>query len=225
MQGLLDSFTTAIAKVKALDELNNPTDSGIAMTVKVNTASQKAIQKLERKAQRKGKAGTAAVADIDYARTVGWAALQVRGSAHSILYTVAAATKLPSSKAPSPCLLRATRGMAAGQRSTRLQDTEADYSNQINIGGVNIAIGDSSATKKALPPGTKRETFKNFEEVTVPAVNPGAMLPEERLVDISELEPWAQTAFKGYKTLNRIQSRIFQVRCVRRGSISGFARL
>ena len=77
LQGLLDSFVTAIAKVRALDELNNPTDSGLAMTVKVNTASQKAIQKLERKAQRRGKAGTAAVADIDYARTVGWAALQV----------------------------------------------------------------------------------------------------------------------------------------------------
>ena len=87
-----------------------------------------------------------------------------------------------------------------------------DYSNQINIGGVNIAVGDSSGAKKALPPGTKRETFKNFEEVSVPAVNPGALLPEEQLVDIAALEPWARTAFKGYKTLNRIQSRIFQVR-------------
>lgn len=32
--------------------------------------------------------------------------------------------------------------------------------------------------------------------------------PDE-LVPISSLEPWAQAAFPGYKTLNRIQSRIF----------------
>ena len=38
------------------------------------------------------------------------------------------------------------------------------------------------------------------------------MNDDERLVKISELESWAQTAFVGYKTLNRIQSRIFQVR-------------
>lgn len=33
--------------------------------------------------------------------------------------------------------------------------------------------------------------------------------PDE-LVPIASLEPWAQAAFPGYKTLNRIQSRIFQ---------------
>lgn len=31
----------------------------------------------------------------------------------------------------------------------------------------------------------------------------------ERLVEISELDDWAQTAFEGYKTLNRIQSCIY----------------
>jgi hypothetical protein len=32
--------------------------------------------------------------------------------------------------------------------------------------------------------------------------------PDE-LVPIASLEPWAQAAFPGYKSLNRIQSRIF----------------
>jgi hypothetical protein len=79
LQGLLNSFKAAIHMVKAQDEVNNPTDSGLAMTVKVNTASQKAIQKMERKAARKnkGKGESTRLADIEYARTVGWAALQV----------------------------------------------------------------------------------------------------------------------------------------------------
>ena len=84
-QALLDSLQAAIGKVQAQDQVNNPTDSGIAMTVTVNTASQKAIQKLERKAQRKkqAKGQGAGVADTDYARTVGWAALQARDPAAS----------------------------------------------------------------------------------------------------------------------------------------------
>ena len=77
MQGLLDSLQAAIRTLQAQDQVNNPTDSGIAMTVKVNTASQKALAKLERKAARKRAGKRDGVADIDYARTVGWAALQV----------------------------------------------------------------------------------------------------------------------------------------------------
>jgi hypothetical protein len=80
LQGLLDSLSAAIRTLQAHDQLNNPTDSGIAMTVKVNTASQKAIQKMERKAQRKkqAKGRGPGIDDIDYARTAGWAALQAR---------------------------------------------------------------------------------------------------------------------------------------------------
>ena len=87
-----------------------------------------------------------------------------------------------------------------------------DHSNVITIGGQDIAIGDSTSTKKALPPGTTRNVFRGYEEVAVPAVDPGKLLPDEKLVEISELDGWAQSAFKGYKTLNRIQSRIFEVR-------------
>ena len=44
----------------------------------------------------------------------------------------------------------------------------------------------------------------------MPAVQPAAPPPGEELVKIAELPEWAQLAFGGYKTLNRIQSRIFQ---------------
>jgi DEAD/DEAH box helicase len=93
-----------------------------------------------------------------------------------------------------------------------VQDTEVDYSNVITIGGHDIHIGDSTAAKKSLPPGTQRNVFQGYEEVSVPAVDPGKLLANEKLVQISELDGWAQSAFKGYKQLNRIQSRIFEVR-------------
>lgn len=92
-----------------------------------------------------------------------------------------------------------------------VQDTEVDYSNIITIGGQDIVIGDSTSSKKALPHGTRRNVFKGYEEVAVPPVDPGKLPPDERLVEISELDGWVQTAFKGYKALNRIQSRIFEV--------------
>jgi hypothetical protein len=90
-----------------------------------------------------------------------------------------------------------------------MQDTEVDYSNMMRIGGVDIAIG-MGAEKKSLPPGTKRNVFQGYEAYEVPPIDPGK-LPKPQLVPISAFEHWARTAFQGYKTLNRIQSRIFQV--------------
>ncbi|CAG9467191.1 unnamed protein product [Pedinophyceae sp. YPF-701] len=69
--------------------------------------------------------------------------------------------------------------------------------------------GPGGHTAGALPAGTVRKNFKGYQEVRVPATPTGEMQPGERLVPISELDEWAQTAFEGYKTLNRIQSRIF----------------
>lgn len=103
-----------------------------------------------------------------------------------------------------------------------VQDTEVDYSNVLTLGDVEIAIGDSSGAKKALPPGTKRNVFRGYEVVDVPALDPGRLLPPPQLVQIGVLEDWAQTAFKGYKTLNRIQSQIFQARCSVRGNFRLF---
>ena len=94
-----------------------------------------------------------------------------------------------------------------------VQDTEVDYSNRLILGGIEFNIaGDGSRSKKALPKGTIRKVHKGYEEIHVPAVKTGELLADERLVNISELDDWAQVAFEGYKTLNRIQSRIFQVR-------------
>ena len=88
-----------------------------------------------------------------------------------------------------------------------------DYSNLLTIGGVEVSIGQG-AEKKSLPAGTKRNNFQGYEVVDVPAMDPNKGLPPPELVHVSVLEDWARTAFKGYKTLNRIQSRIFEV-CAR----------
>jgi hypothetical protein len=61
-------------------------------------------------------------------------------------------------------------------------------------------------------------THKGYEEVAVPAVQGLPAPGPDELVPIASLEPWAQAAFPGYKTLNRIQSRIFTTayyRCAR----------
>jgi hypothetical protein len=62
-----------------------------------------------------------------------------------------------------------------------------------------------------------RRTHKGYEEVSVPAVQGVPPPGPDELVPIASLERWAQAAFPGYKTLNRIQSRIFSTayhRCV-----------
>ncbi|GLJ46147.1 hypothetical protein SUGI_0972180 [Cryptomeria japonica] len=74
-----------------------------------------------------------------------------------------------------------------------------------------IGKGDDifSQSGNALPQGTIRKTFKGYEEVRVPATEAASMKPGEKLIEITSLDSFAQTAFEGYRTLNRIQSRIF----------------
>jgi len=62
-------------------------------------------------------------------------------------------------------------------------------------------------------------TYKGYEEVMVPAVQGLPPPAEGELVPIASLEPWAQSAFPGYKTLNRIQSRIFSTAYYRSVSV------
>lgn len=63
--------------------------------------------------------------------------------------------------------------------------------------------------RKALPPGTTRAVHEGYEEIHVPAREPDPVGEGERSVAIEELDEWAQPAFNGIRTLNRIQSKIF----------------
>lgn len=126
------------------------------------------------------------------------------------------------------------RGQAAGGRATPGADLDAELellqglgwpalleaevggkdtqAGSVWLGGMQFAMADADgglATRGVLPKGTKRKTHKGYEEVTVPAAQGLPPPGPDELVPISSLEPWAQAAFPGYKTLNRIQSRIF----------------
>eukprot|EP00899_Mesostigma_viride_P012040 jgi/Mesvir1/20837/Mv07930-RA.1 len=69
--------------------------------------------------------------------------------------------------------------------------------------------GHFMANKKCeLPPGSYRTAKKGYEEVHVPALKPKPFADGEELKKISDLPEWAQPAFEGMKTLNRVQSRV-----------------
>ncbi|KAI1287391.1 U5 small nuclear ribonucleoprotein helicase [Halotydeus destructor] len=59
-----------------------------------------------------------------------------------------------------------------------------------------------------LPEGTFRKQQKGYEEIHVPALMPKPFEKDEVLINIDKLPAYAQPAFEGYKSLNRIQSRI-----------------
>ena len=73
-----------------------------------------------------------------------------------------------------------------------------------------LSSGGRGGGRKVLPPGTTRTTHKGYEEVRVPASAPAKIGHDERFVPVAELHDWARPAFVGIKSLNRIQSRIYE---------------
>ncbi|XP_017759104.1 PREDICTED: putative U5 small nuclear ribonucleoprotein 200 kDa helicase [Eufriesea mexicana] len=61
-----------------------------------------------------------------------------------------------------------------------------------------------------LPDGSFRKQRKGYEEVHVPALKPKPFADNEKLYPIDQLPKYVQPAFEGFKTLNRIQSRLYQ---------------
>ncbi|XP_038724943.1 DExH-box ATP-dependent RNA helicase DExH14 isoform X2 [Tripterygium wilfordii] len=76
--------------------------------------------------------------------------------------------------------------------------------------GSGSGSGSPSLAVTALPQGTVRKHYKGYEEVIIPPTPTAPMKPGEKLIEIKELDEFAQVAFHGYKSLNRIQSRIFR---------------
>ncbi|CAI9111861.1 OLC1v1012190C1 [Oldenlandia corymbosa var. corymbosa] len=74
-------------------------------------------------------------------------------------------------------------------------------------------IGRGDANQQlvtALPQGTVRKHYEGYEEVIIPPKPTAPLKPGEKLIEIKELDDFAQAAFHGYKSLNRIQSRIYE---------------
>ncbi|XP_077119026.1 U5 small nuclear ribonucleoprotein 200 kDa helicase [Ranitomeya variabilis] len=61
-----------------------------------------------------------------------------------------------------------------------------------------------------LPDGSFRRQRKGYEEVHVPALKPKPFAADEQLLPVEKLPKYAQAGFDGFKTLNRIQSKLFK---------------
>ncbi|CAH1975270.1 unnamed protein product [Acanthoscelides obtectus] len=59
-----------------------------------------------------------------------------------------------------------------------------------------------------LPDGSFRKQRKGYEEVHVPALKPKPFGENEKLVPVDQLPRYVQPVFEGFKTLNRIQSKL-----------------
>ncbi|XP_050224918.1 DExH-box ATP-dependent RNA helicase DExH14 isoform X1 [Mercurialis annua] len=96
---------------------------------------------------------------------------------------------------------------SAGNFSSLLQASERKKPIDNLIGH---GPGHHSMSVTALPQGTTKKYCDGYEEVIIPPTPTAQMKPGEKLIEIKELDDFAQAAFQGYKSLNRIQSQIFQ---------------
>ncbi|PYH72833.1 RNA helicase SLH1 [Aspergillus vadensis CBS 113365] len=71
-----------------------------------------------------------------------------------------------------------------------------------------LALGGK---RYGLPLGSKQIDEKKYTEVEVPASKVGTLRPGHKLVEIASLDGLCQGTFKGYKTLNRMQSLLYEV--------------
>ncbi|KAB2579921.1 putative helicase mug81 [Lasiodiplodia theobromae] len=65
--------------------------------------------------------------------------------------------------------------------------------------------------KYALPIGSTREDNDKFEEYSIPASRVGMLAAKQKLIKISDLDGLCRRTFKGYKTLNRMQSLVYPI--------------
>ncbi|OAD78991.1 hypothetical protein PHYBLDRAFT_154493 [Phycomyces blakesleeanus NRRL 1555(-)] len=66
-------------------------------------------------------------------------------------------------------------------------------------------------TRYALPAGTVKEEFNDYEETIIPVPTQAPIRAGERRIKIEELDSLARGAFKAYETLNRIQSIVYPI--------------
>lgn len=72
-------------------------------------------------------------------------------------------------------------------------------------------ILDASGRRFAFPVGTTRSEHPKYEEYSIPAAKVGSLAVGQKLVAISDMDGLCQNTFKGYKSLNRMQSLLYPV--------------
>lgn len=65
--------------------------------------------------------------------------------------------------------------------------------------------------KYGLPEGSKRTEHEKYEEYSIPAAKVGTLGVGRKLIEVSEMDGLCKRTFKGYKSLNRMQSLVYPV--------------
>ncbi|KAL8917735.1 MAG: hypothetical protein Q9208_007787 [Pyrenodesmia sp. 3 TL-2023] len=65
--------------------------------------------------------------------------------------------------------------------------------------------------KYGLPAGSFKQEHENYEEYSIPAAEVGTLGVGRKLVDVSGMDGLCKRTFKGYKSLNRMQSLVYPV--------------
>ncbi|CAB3996101.1 U5 small nuclear ribonucleo 200 kDa helicase, partial [Paramuricea clavata] len=105
---------------------------------------------------------------------------------------------------------KAARNARVAANLAEIESSRIGVRNVLDLDDLTFKDGSHvMANKKCqLPDGSFRKQRKGYEEVHVPALKSKSFDEGEALVPISTLPHYAQPAFEGYKTLNRIQSRL-----------------
>ena len=70
---------------------------------------------------------------------------------------------------------------------------------------------DVAGRRYALPVGSMRHDHQKYEEYSIPAAKVGSLAAGQKLINISDMDGLCQRTFKGYKSLNRMQSLLYPV--------------
>ncbi|KAK5666592.1 putative steryl acetyl hydrolase mug81 [Batrachochytrium dendrobatidis] len=160
--------------------------------VTVQSESEKQLQKAMRKEWKKqSKHANDEFESIDCTTLLGFDGDRLRQARANQLYSAASAPPV-SNKNPG----------SGGQ--------QVSYPNvyQSGTGGSTLSLFGS---KYALPVGTVRVDEKDFEEVEIPITKASPVRTTESRVLISSMDKIAQSVFKGYESLNRVQSIVYPV--------------
>ncbi|KAI9492472.1 Sec63 Brl domain-containing protein [Zychaea mexicana] len=104
--------------------------------------------------------------------------------------------------------------MTAGARplaSTGLKARKEEVYPHVYQSGKSAGTLSMFGTRFALPAGSVREEFDDYEETTIPVPKVAPVRAGERRILISEMDNLARGAFKAYESLNRIQSIVYPV--------------
>ena len=91
---------------------------------------------------------------------------------------------------------------------SQASQNEAQYPH-VFASGEHGSMLTAFGSRFALPAGTQRYHEQYYEEVVVPPSSAMPMRADERIIDVREMDPICQGAFRKYERLNRLQSAVY----------------